>query len=96
MKIQTQNRLAHYQVEYNECCEQGQLVQRQIQAQQIVVNQYMAYLQRNAGDKNARKQYNEACRELQKLNTQSRHIQTRLATLQRQINMEKMKIQRGR
>lgn len=96
MRIDTNNRLAHYQVEYTECCEQASILQRQIQIKTIEVNQWLAYLNSNNGDAKSRAKYREATRDLSALHTQLRRVNSRLITLQRQINVERNKIQRRR
>lgn len=96
MKIATQNRLAHYQVEYDECCQRGAILQQQRNTKLMEVNQWASYLSINNGDASARKNWRRAQQELRSIDSEMRKLQVRLATLQRQINTEKMKIQSGR
>lgn len=92
MKIQTQNKLAHFQCEYNELCEQTQMLQAQIPALQAQVQQLYCYLNCNNGDKRARSDYSKALQRLNSLNNTIRRNQMRLVTLSRQIAQENARI----
>ena len=92
MKIQTQNKLAHLQCEYQELCEQTQMLQAQIPTLQAQVQQLYYYLNCNNGDKRARSDYSKALQRLNSLNATIRRNQMRLVTLSRQISQESVRI----
>lgn len=92
MKIGTQNRLAHYQCEYQELCEQTQMLQGQVAPLQMQINQLQQYCSMNNGD---RAQMANLRQQMTRLNTLVNTIarnQRRLQTLERQIATENNKI----
>lgn len=96
MKIATQNRLAHYQVEYNEICEQNVVLNNQLLLQQQEFNNLQRYLNCNQGDARARQQLRKCSRDLCSTQTKLRQNNIRLGTLTRQIDVERRKIMTGR
>ena len=88
MKIATDNKLAHYQVEVNEINEQLGMLNQQYMIQQQQVQQLGSYLSMNNGDTQARQRYRKATQELGSIGTKIRQKQRRLQTLQRQIMIE--------
>ena len=88
MKIQTQNKLAHYQCEYNEVYEQTLMLQNQIVPLQQQIGNMQRYLQVNGGDRKAMQDYKRLTAQLNTLNSSIRRNQTRLNTLSRQIYAE--------
>lgn len=92
MKIQTQNRLAHYQCEYNEIIEQTQMLQSQLPALQDQVVAMQQYLNINNGDRKARSDYSKLIQRYNSIMCTINRNQMRLQTLQRQIMCENQKI----
>lgn len=93
MKIATNNRLAHLQVEYDETLQQSQVLMNQ----QVFKNQELAqlvnYLNFNAGDRNARQRYRDLVRELNHIQSELRKNDKKLVSLQRRIGIEGANIQ---
>lgn len=96
MKLQTNNRLAHYQVELNEVQEQTIMLQARLQPIQAELANLQSYLSCNNGDKYVRQQYKRKVMEFRSLCTKIRKNSVRINTLQRQIMCEASKIQRCR
>lgn len=96
MKVQTQNRLAHYQVEYQEVREQTCMLQNQMSYLQNQLINLQQYLSVNNGDKMARQNFRRVQRELNSAKSQIFRNMRRLSTLERQINTEGLKVMRGR
>lgn len=93
MKIQSQNRLAHYQLEYQELMEQTNMLIAQLSTAQAEVANLFAYLQCNDGDRRARSDYSKAIQRVNHLQSSINHNNLRCVTLQRQIAIENNKIQ---
>lgn len=96
MKIATQNRLAHYQIEYNEICEQSGILNNQLLLKQQEYNNLQRYLSCNQGDKGVRQQFRQCAKDITSIQSKLRQNNVRLATLSRQIEVEKRKIMTGR
>jgi predicted nuclease with TOPRIM domain len=92
MKVQTQNRLAHYQCELTEVMEQTQMLNSQLPAMRQQLSQYEAYLRVNAGDRKARADYSKLMQRFKSMCSQINRNQMRIQTLNRQIAMENNKI----
>ena len=92
MKLQTQNKLAHYQTEYQEVTEQSQMLQAQLPALQQQISSMEAYLRVNNGDRKARTDYSNLVRRYNSLNNTIKRNYMRLETLNRQIAIENQKI----
>lgn len=92
MKIQSQNRLAHYQCEYNEVLEQTQMLQNQLPGLQDQLINMQQYLNCNNGDRKARTDYSKLLQRYNSISCTIRRNQMRLQTLQRQIMCENQKI----
>lgn len=96
MKVQTQNRLAHYQVEYQEIREQTCMLQNQFGYLQNQLVNLQQYLSVNNGDKMARQNLRQVQRNLNSTKSQIFRNMRRLSTLERQISVEGSKVMRGR
>lgn len=96
MRIQTNNRLAHYQAEYTEICEQSTYLNNQLMYKRQELVNLQRYLYMNNGDKDARRRFSECQREFNSINTKLKNNNIRLYKLQRQITIERNKILRGR
>ena len=92
MKIQTQNKLAHYQAEYQEVTEQTQMLRAQLPSLQQQILNMEAYLRVNNGDRKARTDYGNLVRRYNSLNNTIKRNCMRLETLNRQIAIENQKI----
>ena len=92
MKIQTQNKLAHYQAEYQEVSEQSQMLQAQLPALQQQIASMETYLRVNNGDRKARTDYSNLVRRYNSLVNTIKRNNMRLETLNRQIAIENQKI----
>lgn len=92
MKIQTQNKLAHYQAEYQEVTEQSQMLQAQLPALQQQIASTEAHLRVNGGDRKARTDYSNLVRRYNSLVNTIKRNNMRLETLSRQIAIENQKI----
>lgn len=88
MKIQTSNKLAHLQVEYQELYEQTTMLQSQIKPMELQINQCQYYISVNSGDRKAVAQYRDLCRRYQTLVSQIKRNTIRLNNLQMRINQE--------
>ena len=91
MRIATNNRLAHYQVEFQELQEQTAMLNAQLPGLMSQIQQTYAYLQVNGGDRRARQQYSELNRRYNSICASVRRNTVRMQTLQRQITGECMK-----
>lgn len=96
MKIQTNNRLAHYQVEYTELQERLNLLNGQEYNVMNEINQYNTYLGYNNGDRLARQSCRSANQRLRSIRSEKMRIARRLNTLTRQMQIEQNKIRYGR
>lgn len=92
MKIQSQNKLAHYQVEYQEVTQQSQMLQAQLPNLQQQIANMEAYLRVNNGDRKARTDYSNLIKRYNSLNNTIKRNSMRLETLSRQIAIENQKI----
>ena len=92
MKIGTQNRLAHLQVEYQELNEQTMMLQNQVAPLNASIQQYQNYLSYNQGDRVSLKKYREALNRHNSLLNQIRRNQNRLANLSMQITREMQRV----
>lgn len=92
MKIQSQNRLAHYQCEYNEIVEQTQMLQGQLVGIQSQLVSMQQYLNVNNGNRRARTDYSKLLQKYNQMCNTINRNQMRLQTLQRQIMQESQKI----
>lgn len=92
MKIQTQNKLAHYQAEYQEVTEQSQMLQAQLSSLQQQIASMEAYLRTNNGDRKARTDYSNLIKRYNSFVNTIKRNNMRLETLSRQIAIENQKI----
>ena len=92
MKIQSQNKLAHYQAEYQEVTQQSQMLQAQLPNLQQQIANMEAYLRVNSGDRKARTDYSNLIKRYNSLNNTIKRNSMRLETLSRQIAIENQKI----
>lgn len=92
MKIQSQNKLAHYQAEYQEVTQQSQMLQAQLPNLQQQIANMEAYLRVNNGDRKARTDYSNLIKRYNSLNNTIKRNSMRLETLSRQIAIENQKI----
>lgn len=88
MKIQTSNKLAHLQVEYQELYEQTTMLQGQLKPMEFQISQCQQYISVNSGDRKAVAQYRDLCRRYQTLVSQIKRNSMRLNNLQMRINQE--------
>lgn len=88
MKIATHNRLAHYQVEFQELQEQTAMLNTQLPGLLSQIQQMQAYLTANGGDRRARHQFAELNRRYNSVCSSIRRNTVRMQTLQRQIQAE--------
>lgn len=96
MKIQTNNRLAHYQVELNEVSEQTYMLQVNIGHLYQEINVLSNYLSANSGDLHSRNMYKAKVKEYRSLKSKVNRNTRRIETLRRQIALEGSKMMRGR
>lgn len=96
MKIATHNRLAHYQVEFQELQEQTNMLNGQLPGLQSQIVHLQGYLSANQGDRQARSQLVELQRRANAISSSIRRNMTRMGTLQRQIQGEYNKAMYGR
>lgn len=96
MKIQTGNRLAHYQVEHNELTERAVFINAQITSMTRIVEAEKQYLSYNNGDKRAREEHRNNTTKLRSLLSEYARIQKRLITLEHQMRVESNKVVNGR
>lgn len=92
MKIGTQNRLAHLQVEYQELNEQTMMLQNQVAPLNASIQQYQNYLSYNQGDRESLRKYRESLNRYNSLINQIRRNQNRLANLSMQITKEMQRV----
>lgn len=93
MRIQSQNRLAHYQCEYAEVSEQILMQQNQLPGLQNQIASLQQYLNCNNGDRKARSDYSKLVQRYNGICGNIKRNQMRLQTLFRQICAEKQKIE---
>ena len=93
MKIQTSNKLAHLQCEYNELMEQTQILSNQIQPMLAQLNQLSQYLSVNAGDRLTLSKYKETQRRYNSLVNQVKRNNQRLNNLSMRIKQEYSRLQ---
>ena len=93
MKIQTSNKLAHLQCEYNELMEQTQILSNQIQPMQAQLNQLSQYLSVNVGDRLTLSKYKETQRRYNSLVNQVKRNNQRLNNLSMRIKQEYSRLQ---
>lgn len=96
MKIGTQNRLAHYQVEFQELQEQTAMLNAQLPGLMSQLQSIEQYLRMNGGDRTARANYNGVRQRYNQTCTAIRRNTMRMQTLQRQIAGECNKAMYGR
>jgi len=92
MKIATGNRLAHYQIEYNELIEQTTLLNQTLIYKQQEYQVLCNYFSVNQGDKNARTRLNKSARDIKSLRSNIERNKRRMLTLQRQMKIEMNKV----
>lgn len=92
MKLQAQNKLAHYQAEYQELSQQTQMLQGQLPAMEKQLQFMLAYLNENSGDRKVRADYSNLLRKYNALSNTIKRNCMRLNTLSRQIATENQKI----
>ena len=85
MRVGTQNRLAHYQVEFQELQEQTAMLNAQLPGLMSQIQSLEAYLRANGGDRTAKQNYNNARSRYNQTCTAIRRNTVRMQTLQRQI-----------
>lgn len=88
MRIQSNNRLAHYQVELQELQEQTAMLNAQLPGLQSQIVSMQHYLSQNCGDRKARGEVSALQRRYQHMCTSIRRNSVRMQTLQRQITAE--------
>lgn len=88
MKIATNNKLAHYQVEFQELQEQTAMLNGQLPALQSQIASMEQYLRVNGGDRKARGEYTRLRQRYNATCTSIRRNTVRMQTLQRQISGE--------
>ena len=93
MRLQTNNKLAHYQCEYQELCEQTAMLQNQVPALQAQIAQLQAYCNVNCGDRAAIGNLKKLLTRMRTLSNNIARNQQRLNTLARQIQNEQARIQ---
>lgn len=96
MKIRTNNRLAHYQVELNEVSEQTYMLQVNMGNLYQEINVLSNYLSVNSGDLHSRNMYKAKVKEYRSLKSKVNRNTRRIETLRRQIALEGSKMMRGR
>lgn len=96
MRIATGNRLAHYQVEFQELQEQTAMLNGQLPGLQNQIVHLQGYLSMNQGDKRARQELAELQRRYRTICSSIGRNNVRLNTLQRQIQGECNKAMYGR
>lgn len=96
MKIKTNNRLAHYQVELGELREQTYALQATCGHLEQEIGVLNNYLLSNNGDSHSRTLLRCKMKEFRSLQSKINRNIRRMNTLTRQISIEGMKIQRGR
>ena len=96
MKIATNNRLAHYQVEFQELQEQTAMLNAQLPGLQSQIASMEQYLRANGGDRKARAEYSKLRQRFNATSTSIRRNTVRMQTLQRQIAGECNKAMYGR
>ena len=96
MKIATSNKLAHYQVEFQELQEQTAMLNAQLPGLMQQMRTMESYLSVNSGDRKARTEYTTLCKRYNSTCTTIRRNSMRLQTLQRQITAECAKATYGR
>lgn len=92
MRIQSNNRLAHYQVEFQELQEQTAMLNAQLPGLQQQIASLEQYLSCNAGDRKARQNYSQVRQRYNSTCSSIRRNAMRMQTLQRQIAIEGNKI----
>lgn len=93
MRIQTSNKLAHLQAEYQELSEQTKALESQVSPLQCQVNQLYQYISVNSGDRKLLASYKDLNRKLQTLVNTIRRNNNRLASLQMRIVTECGRVQ---
>lgn len=88
MKIATTNRLAHYQVEFQELQEQTAMLNAQLPGLQSQIASMEQYLRMNGGDRKARSEYTKLRQRYNSTCASIRRNTVRMQTLQRQISGE--------
>lgn len=96
MRIATNNRLAHYQVEYQELNEQTAMLRNQLPGLEAQIAQLGNYLSVNGGDRMARSEYAKLRQRYSSISSAIRRNIVRMQTLQRQIAGEANKAMYGR
>lgn len=96
MKIQTGNRLAHYQCELQELKEQTMMLQQSLTWLDKECSNLYQYLQYNNGDRQARKKYSNKLRELRGTQAHILRNGRRMQNLQVRIQQEAVRIGMGR
>lgn len=96
MRIQSSNRLAHYQVELQELQEQTAMLNAQLPGLQAQMQTMQQYLMANGGDRRARSEWSKLQQRYNQTCTAIRRNTTRMMTLQRQIAGEHNKAMFGR
>ena len=104
MRIATNNRLAHYQVEYQELNEQTAMLRNQLPGLEAQIAQLGNYLSVNGGDRMARSEYAKFRQRYSSISSAIRrnivlhfhYCPTHYQTLQRQIAGEANKAMYGR
>lgn len=88
MKIQTNNRLAHWQVELQELQEQTSMLNAQLPGLQSQMQQLQGYCSVNGGDRKAMQSLRQLQQRQRQIVSSINRNQRRMATLQRQIQAE--------
>ena len=90
MKVQSVNKLAHLQCEYNE---QTQMLSNQLQPIQAELTQINEYLRANQGDRGMLSRFKELQRRYSSTLTQVRRNNQRLYSLSARISQEQARVQ---
>ena len=88
MKVQTSNKLAHLQVEYNELYEQTETLKAQTQIKYSECMNLSQAVSVNSGDKKVMQMYRKAVSEYNSLCNNVRRNQNKLVNLSARINSE--------
>lgn len=93
MKIGTDNKLAHLQLEYNELYEQTCTLGAVANTTLNMVRYYETYLSSNGGDRSAIAEYRKAITKYRSVVSQINRNNYRLQSLIRRINEETIRLQ---